>query len=47
VINHIPELSAIRQTSPVTLAHLKGKGNESEEAQEPANSGSLAPYAYT
>jgi hypothetical protein len=29
----------------VTLAYLKGKDAESEEAQEHANSSSLAPYA--
>jgi hypothetical protein len=29
----------------VTLAHLKGKDAESEEAQEHANSSSLALYA--
>ena len=47
MISDIPELSAIRQTTPVTLAHLKDKGDESEEAQEHADSSSLAPYAYT
>jgi hypothetical protein len=29
----------------VTLAYLKGKAAESEEAQEHANSDSVAPYA--
>ena len=47
MISDIPELSAIRQTTPVTLAYLKGKGDESEEAQGHTNSSSLAPYAYT
>jgi hypothetical protein len=31
----------------VTLAYLKGKDAESEEAQEHANSSSLALYAWT
>ena len=45
MISDIPELSAIRQTIPVTIAYLKGKGAESEEAQERGNSNNLALYA--
>jgi hypothetical protein len=38
---------ALRKDEPldVTLAYLKGKDAESEEAQEHANSSSLALYA--
>lgn len=35
----------IRESLDVTLAYLKGKDAESEEAQEHANSSSLALYA--
>jgi hypothetical protein len=34
-----------RESLDVTLAYLKGKDAESEEAQEHANSSSLALYA--
>jgi hypothetical protein len=35
----------LRQALDVTLAYLKGKDAQSEEAQEHANSSSLAVYA--
>ena len=36
-----------RESLRVTLAYLKGKDAESEEAQEHTNSSSLALYAYS
>jgi hypothetical protein len=40
-----PEVSSGTESLDVTLACLKGKDAESEEAQEHANSSSLALYA--
>jgi hypothetical protein len=37
--------ASVTKSLDVTLAYLKGKDEESEEAQEHANSSSLALYA--
>jgi len=49
-VDHVPSINIIRirlghESLDVTLAYFKGKDAESEEAQEHANSSSLALYA--
>jgi hypothetical protein len=48
VSQHTPSVKTVRlahESLDVTLAYLKGKDAESEEAQEHANISSLALYA--